>query len=610
VGTLSAEAIERIQPPPLSIKGVKTHLTNLLAGNVSDALVRVVDKRSRGNPLQVEEITRQLVDKGDFYQTDTGQWEYLPPPGSGSLSQNLVSPLLANAFTRQLEKLSPESRARLTVAALLEAGPEFDFGLWVEALGGEPERAAAQAVVAEAGQRRILREVEDGRRYVFRQADVSKALVAELSPEERRQRHRQIAALCVNRGNVQLLAAYHLEQAGQATQSAQYLEGAGQKAASENNLTLAVDCYNRAVNLVPTVAGYGALGHLYRQLGAWAESRAAFKQALDLAVQEGEVEQQARILNGLAFTLWLSDNYREAGEVASAVLKLRPVSAVEQATAQSHLGMISWLRGHLSEAEEWCRRAVMGLLSSGEDDRLAEAYNRLGLVYYTTGHLSQATQAAQLSLQLRQKLRQQWGEGYSLVNLGQIEAEQGHFAEAAQFFSQARSLFEALTSSDGLMVVDMEEGRSLLLQGNVNDAVLLLGRSLHGAREMKKRTAFGLGDINLLVAEAALRLNDLERAKSAVTEALALVEPAGNRKSVALGQAIRARIFAAEGQPAQAESMFTQAISQFADIGYPAGVLRTQLQYAQFLAGQGRAEAAAQLQSQARAEAQRLSLYV
>ena len=56
---------EVIDLSPLLPAVIKKLLIDLLEGPVSDAVVNIVGKRSRGNPLQIEEFTRQLIDWGD-----------------------------------------------------------------------------------------------------------------------------------------------------------------------------------------------------------------------------------------------------------------------------------------------------------------------------------------------------------------------------------------------------------------------------------------------------------------------------------------------------------------------------------------------------------------
>jgi serine/threonine protein kinase/tetratricopeptide (TPR) repeat protein len=602
------EEWEIIPVEPLASAEVKSMLAYVLDGQVSDSIVRIVERRSRGIPLQIEEVTRHLVDTGEFYRGEAGGWEYLPPPMTGDLSQSLLPFSLAHAFSRQIEKLSKSTREFLTVAAMLEPGAEFEFQTWLQLPSGPLTEEIANNVIDEALQRRIIRATAPGR-YLFRPADIDAVLTAALEPARRQKLHLEIAETLRQHNGTAILIGYHYEQAGRPEQAAQYLEEAGAEAFRNQATHQAVDFYKRAVGLVETATAYEVLGTLYRQQGSWDQSIAALKRALELT-NATDTERQARVLNSLAFSFWLADNYREAAKHASAVLKLSGVSVTEQATAQTHLGMITWLLGHLTQAEEWCHKAVCNLENGPERSRLAEAYNRLGLVLFTTGRFKQATEVTNHSLQLRRELGEQWGEAYCLVGLGQLETEQGQFQAAGKSFETAEKLFKEIESSDGLMVVHTEHGRMLLLQNEVEQAVFLLKKALKLAREIKKSRAYGLAEIYLLIAQASINLDDLSRAWNMAEDALKLVEPAGNRRSVAMAHATLAQIQAASGKREQAEQMFEQALTRLTEIGYPAGLLRTRLEYAKFLHNQGQTRRATAVENETRLEADRIGLYL
>lgn len=568
-----------------------------------------MEKRAKGLPFYIEETSRQLIDAGDFYLSEEGDWRYKPPDDSRAFSQELVSPFLVNALTRRLEKISDESQQLLALAALIEPRPEFNFDIWLELLGGPDHTAQAQAALDEALQRRLLRELGDNQ-YAFRPADVGMALAQTIPEAERRKLHRQIAQILIDKQRDPILIGYHFEQGGQATESAHYLEAAGARAVAANAVNQAIDCYRRAVDLVETWSGYMALGNLYRQQGNWPEALSASQRALELARAARNIDQEAQSLNDLAFSSWLSDHYQPAAELASAVLKLIGVSPVERGAAQSHLGMISWLLGHIPEAETWSRKAI-GLLATGDDKaRLAEAYNRLGLVLLVKCQFTEAAQVAEQSLALRRQLGSHWGEGHSLVTLGRIAAEQGQFEAAANSLAKAQLLFETINSGDGVMAVCIEQARTWLLQDQAATALPLLEKALNLAQATGRQSASGLGDIHLLTAQAHLALGHIEPAERSAETGLNLVKAVRGRIQAAWGRSLLAQIYASQRKVDAAGGMYKKALDLFKQIGTPAGLLRTKLAYAHFLASQTNTSLAAQLEQEAREDAAQIGLFL
>ncbi len=607
--SLSANEKVVITLPPLPTPAVKEQLINLRGGSVSDELAGLMKERSRGNPFHLEEITRQLIDSQELYQDEKGEWHYVPPKELEIPADSFLPKSVLNTFARRIEKLPAGSREALALATLVEPGAEFDFDIWLTLLGGESQMELAQETLDEALKQRLLRRTGPNR-YIFRPIDVVRVLAATVPETRQRDLHRQVAKILHQRQADPILVGHHYEQAGLVTEAARYLEAAGAKAMATNAIHAALAYYNRAVTLVESQSAYKALGNLYRRNGEQAHSIRAFRRALQLARQAGHTADQAQILNGLALTLWLYDHYKEAYQYASAVLKLAGISKTERAIAQSHLGMISWLVGRLSEAETWYQKAIQALLNSDNQAALAEAYYWLGRVHLAQGKLTEARTVCQRSLEIRQTLNDRPGEGHCLTGLSQVAIEQGDFAQALSLLNSAQQLFEQVHDQRDLVAVHTNRGRASLYQGRPEEAMPLLSQALRLTIRLGKRNAYVLSDIYLLIAWGSLIQGEISRARAAADDALKLVKGAGNQVYIALTQAMLAQIYVAQGDLSTAETMYQKALALFDQVDHRPGLLRTLLNYARFLAQQGQTARATTLEQEARDEAARLGMYL
>jgi tetratricopeptide (TPR) repeat protein len=594
-----ANEIELITLAPLSSDLTRQYLANLLGGSISEALLTTVYRRSNGNPFYIEEISRYLVNTGVCSQDQHGEWHYNPRQGTGS-----VPPTLVNLFNRQIQRLSEPSRKALSIAAAI--GHEFDFEVWLALLGGEAELDPALDVLDEGLGLQLLRDGGNDR-YFFSPIDLAGVLASTLSSTRLRHLHRKIAATLVQRQADPLIIGSHYEKAGAKAEGATYLAAAGAKAAATNAINEAITYYTRAIALSESVPGYEALGHLYRQKGRWREAIQYFQQALAMAPA---VADRARILNGFSLVLWLYDNYQESYEAATEVLKLEGIPQGEYATAQSHLGMISWMVGQLAEAEAWCQKSVESLRPSGDEASLAGAYNRLGLVYLSQGKLAQAHEMFDQALNRRRDLGDYWGHAYCLNNLGKVAIEQGQFEQAQTWLASAQRLFEKIESYDGLMVALTNQGRLRVRAGQAETALEPLTQARKIALDINKRSGYGLADIQTLLAQVALAQGELAQARALAVEALNLVETAGNREHIAMTQLTLAQIEVAEGELADATRWHQQAIEGFEQVGSLSGLLRARFSYAQALVQQGNNEAAASLAQTVHQEAASIGLYL
>ncbi|MBE7469196.1 MAG: protein kinase [Anaerolineales bacterium] len=605
--SFSADELVNLTVPPLPAPAIKEYVAHVLGGSVTEAVVNVLVERSHGQPLHLEEMIHHLIESKEIYQED-GEWRYAPKKLKAP-SDAFLPKAVFDAFTRQIESLSESHREALALAALIEPGGQFDFAVWLTLLGGEAQENLAREVLAEATKKRLLRQAGEGR-YAFRSTDINKALAANLPEPRRRELHRQLADIMRQQQAEPLLIGHHYQQAGLSAEAAHYLEMAGTAAIAGNALDSALTYFQRAVGLIETSSAYQALGHLYRQTGKRVESVQAFQRALELVEPEDNGAERARILNGLVFTFWLYDYYKEAYQHAASVLRLPQLPDPERATAQTHLTVILWLLGRLNEAETWGHKAVQTALKCGDEARLAEAYYRLGLVYASQGKLADAPIVLQRALGLRRKLQDVGGEADCLKELGKIALERGEFEQGRSFLSSARQLFEQTQQQSGLVAVYTYLGRAALYQNRPDETLALMNKALPPAMELGQRSVHLLSGIYLLIAQASLAVGKVNRAKAAADNGLKLVEAVGNREFVALGRAVLAQVQAAQDDFPGAEVLYQQAMALFEEVGSRPGLVRTQLGYAQFLARQGQTDKAAALEEMARGEAVKIGLHL
>jgi len=595
---------------PLATPQVKTFLSQWFGDTVPTRVVSLIEKRSQGNPLRVEEAMQQLIETEKIYKNDVGQWQYSQSETNKAYTRELLSQSIQNILQNRLNRLTLECRESLVLAALIEDGPEFDFDIWLTMLGGEAEWDLAQRVLTEALEKRLVRQIDEYR-YALRPAEVEQILVSDLPDEQRRSWHLAIAEAMEETNTSPILLSFQYEQAGLIDEAARLLETAGDEAAAGYAFNTAIAYYNRAVQLVEFRSVYKNLGKLYQQIGKGQASVDNYQQALILAQQAGDIADQANILNSMSLTLWLlQDQYKEAYQRAATVLNLSGAPETERAIAQSNLGMISWYMGYLKESEEWCQKAVAALRKSEDEECLATTLNRLGLAYLSLGKLSEAETSFQTSLALREKLKDSWGQAFCLNNLGKVATEHGHFEQALLFLESAHRIFERIDSRDGQMVTYTNRGRVMLYQNDFEKALYWLTKALHLAQQVGKQTAYGLSEIYLLVAQASVQNGELERARAVTNDALKIVGAVGNPEYMAMTHAALAQIYQAQGDRFDAETAFQKSLALFKEIGSLTGLLRTQLSYARFLRDAGEIAAAQKLETQTRVEAERIGLYL
>jgi hypothetical protein len=214
----------------LDEKTVGTIVGDMLAMNPApDALVRVLHRRSEGNPFFVAEFLRTAVAERLLYRA-RGAWgvagqgeeayEALPLPGS-----------LRELVGRRLDGLTEVARGLVEVAAVL--GREVDGDI-LQTVSAVPDSDALDGL-KELLSHQVVEKVRAGR-FRFVHDKLREIAYARISDERRRALHRAAArALEARFAEAGLSLSYaelahHNRQAGDIDQAIAYLEKAGEQA--------------------------------------------------------------------------------------------------------------------------------------------------------------------------------------------------------------------------------------------------------------------------------------------------------------------------------------------------------------------------------------------
>jgi serine/threonine protein kinase/tetratricopeptide (TPR) repeat protein len=235
----------------LDEKTVGTIVGDMLAMNPApDALVRVLHRRSEGNPFFVAEFLRTAVAERLLYR-ERGAWgvagrgqgeevyEALPLPGS-----------LHELVGRRLDGLTEVARGLVEVAAVLGREVDGDILQAVSAVGDSDALEALKELLSH----QVVEEVRAGR-FRFVHDKLREIAYARISDERRRALHRAAAraleARFAETGLSPLYAelAYHNRQAGDLDQAIAYLEKAGEQAQKSFANREAARCFSEAIEL-------------------------------------------------------------------------------------------------------------------------------------------------------------------------------------------------------------------------------------------------------------------------------------------------------------------------------------------------------------------------
>jgi class 3 adenylate cyclase/tetratricopeptide (TPR) repeat protein len=314
-------------------------IRNLLGGaGVSTGTAASIARAAGGNPLFVEELIAELIDRRLLVRSDD-RWEatadlaHIPIPAG-------VSALLA----ARLDRLDVEERAVLERASVV--GQVFDRQV-VVALSPEPARPAVGPWLTMLVRRQLIRaEGADGAAdgdaatagpggFRFRHVLIRDVTYEALPKRRRAELHERLADWLGREDGGVLpehdeIAGYHFEQAYRyleqlgrvgprevelAMRGARRLASGGRRAMSRDDPPAAVNLLSRALELLPSgdpdrVGSLLDLGDALTEAGEWRRAHEVLAEAVDGAQQAGDRLLSAR---GTIALLYLGEVTRPRG---------------------------------------------------------------------------------------------------------------------------------------------------------------------------------------------------------------------------------------------------------------------------------------------------------
>lgn len=288
--------VERIAVRRMPVEGTAALIAATLDQAASRDLAEAIHQRTEGNPFFTQEVLRVLADRRDVYRAG-GHWE------RRTVADIAVPESIRSVIGERVARLSLTTQEVLSEASVL--GQQFTFED-LQGVGGRDE-AVLEVAVEEATEAGILRET-DRAGYAFQHVLVQQALAAE-TPVRRRQRLHRAAGEAIER------EARHERRAAELVWH--FLEG--------NLPERALPYALRAGDQAEAVYAHGEAEHHYRL-------------ALELALEVGDSEGEARAREQLGQVLSRLARYDEALEMLEAAAahddSVGDLDGVLRATAQ------------------------------------------------------------------------------------------------------------------------------------------------------------------------------------------------------------------------------------------------------------------------------------
>ena len=579
-------------------------------------------QKAEGVPLFVEEVTKTLLDLGVLRL----EGEQLVV--ARSMADVNVPDTIQGIIMARLDRLGDEGKRTVQLASVI--GRQFLVRL-LDRVAGMADRL--DHLLHELLSLEIIYEqsLMPEPAYVFKHAVIQDVAYSSLLTERRRELHRMVGH-AIEEIYADRLAehyeelAHHFLNGEQWPKAFDYLVRAGDRAKDAYANQLALDHYEKAMQLVARITppvDHRRIMEIHRRrsqvwmlLTRYPEAIAESERMRDLARELGDRLAEGEALMDLAVLYWATFRVEDLPNVRSCAtqsLAIARDTGDERLLARSlgGLGLVDQVDGRLNEADAKFTESLEIARARGFRDIAVSSSTWLGADANWRGDFRHAVSlslgAEQGAAEIHDGFHELLALAFrclALVGLGEYSAGLDVIRDGLAKSRERNNGFIAgrLTNSLGWLYQELGDFRRSLdcdregieigqrvKNGNVEVSSLInlaydhlhLGqpqRALQLLEETAVRVEkFGFGahrwrwtnHLTAYIAEALLAIGDAERAHAQADIALRQAQAIGSMKYVSKGHALRGEAALRLGQWTQAESELRQALAVSRQIGYP-----------------------------------------
>ncbi len=594
----------------------------------SDELVRVLHRRTNGNPLFLINFIEYLLGQ-DLLQVQGNHWEL---HGGIQRLEDGMPESIRQMIERQIEQLTPDEQQVLEAASVV--GMEFTAAA-VEAALEEPEGASEERCDRLSRQQRFLYAKEptlwpDGTvtaSYAFTHALYQNVLAQRVAVVRRLRFHHRIAERLARgyetqTNEIAAELAIHFEQGREYRRAIHYLRQAAEQAVRRYANREARQYLTHALGLAGKIpeseqadfrlALLEQRGVVTRAMGDMLRAAEDFS-ALAVAAQELKlVEKEISALSQLATVLsWINRDKCLEAEQRAALLSHDSADETLRVYVRSHTAYwhLLW-RGWRQEDVQACADAVAVARRAGDQAQLGMQLGRLSFFLCLHSDYRAACDAGEEGLQLTREigdvhnyllcrifltqallLSGRWGETLRMLregsemaernghqrwvlllrlNIARVYEEAGDFVRARDLSSQILQQAQQMPLPYGQLVSTVTLGFAQLRLGQLQQAFEVFnGLDLRLAQERLLMDWIWQVPLRLGLGEYWITQQDYERARLEVEHLCEVATHPGERMYLALGRRLLAEIAIAQRKWEEAETALAQAMAVLAGAEAP-----------------------------------------
>lgn len=523
-----------------------------------EELRQFVLKKSRGNPLYIEELVGSLIGAGHLRWDDkTGHYRLMDDLSTGEMPDTIRDIIMA-----RLDQLEDNTIDVLRSCSVI--GPSFQYEVLKYIY---PRTITDKELTKRLGDMaRVGLILEDEtklpREYSFKHILTQEVAYDSMLFAQRRELHHKIGEYfeihCADRiESYYELLYHHYSRTNDKDKSLEYSFKSGDKARKIFANEEAVRYYQRALEVTGEVSGNQSLaskicenlGDIYELTGRYDQAlqsyesshrwygiirrkvihhtskrkMAKLESSLSCLASTPDIEKQISILCGKRGMV-----YERKGQYVAALgwlnkgLKRLSDDCRERACLCTDKAGVLYRLGKHAQALDWCQEGLDIARGVSDLSSVAHILYLFGTIHADLGNIKQSMEYRLQSLSIYEEINDLQGQEKVHNNLGVDFYYQGKWGKCREHYYRSFEIAEKIGHINGVATVSNNLGEVLSDQGHLEEAIISFSRCL----EIWEATGYSLGIAlsHSNLGRAYTRLGDHQKAMSHLEEGLQMFE--------------------------------------------------------------------------------------
>lgn len=430
-------------------------------------------ERAEGNPFYLEELLNYLKDQDILHQ------------GSEALARVELPENLYSLVLSRIDRLGENDRVVLKLASIIGRVFKAEW-IWKAfprvKLGEDGEVKQSLTRLARLDITPVDKP-EPEMEYLFKHA-ITQQVTYESQPLAAREiLHEQLGHFIEDNYHEELerwlnLLAFHYEHSHNSTKQREYFSRVARQAQATYANQVALNYYEKLLNLVPDLEKVDILLEMVRILalvGRYEKAKERAEQAVELADRLNDTQKQARSYHLLGYAEERLGYFPESMEWLqkarhkwNQLVGVADADEVQQGIIRVLIrsGRVYQLLGKYAEAKAVLYEALRYGREKQDWYNVADTLNSLENIRWTEGDFDPTRSFSVESLEIWRRLGVLWGIAGSLLQLGQLATENRDYAEAKKCYQESLALYRqsgykhgiaSVLSSLGMLAIAQED---------------------------------------------------------------------------------------------------------------------------------------------------------